>query len=111
MNPATLPAEFQDLAPYSDWALKSVQERVEKRIATPFDQLQNYYDLMLPRMKTIIEHLNTYTLAEMPEPEKNLFRMAASFIEASVAVELLGAPDEPGVFPIERITIERASIL
>ena len=111
MSQPPLPAAFQDLAPYSGWALKSVQERVEKRVATPFEELQSYYDLMLPRMKAVVEHLNSFSLKEMPEAEKNLFRMAASFIEASVAVELLGAPDEPGVFPLERIAIDRASIL
>ncbi|MCG2635008.1 MAG: hypothetical protein J4A00_08900 [Gammaproteobacteria bacterium] len=110
MNPTPLPQAFEYLRPFDEWALASVQERMHKRIDSDFDDLKRFYDTFLPNFKDAVSHLNNFSLEEMPDAEKNLFRIAASFIEAAVAVELLGVPDEPSAYPIDKIDVERASI-
>ncbi len=109
---AQLPAKFSDLEPYVEaWAHASIQDRWNKRLNSTMEEIQAFYDAIMPRMEALVEHLNQFSLDAMPEKEKQLFRLAASLMEISVAVELFRAPDEANVFPAERVTIERQAIL
>ena len=47
----TLPAEFADLEPFADWALRAERERYAKRLASTMDELQAFYDAAFPRLE------------------------------------------------------------
>jgi hypothetical protein len=101
-----LPGAFEDLSPYATvWALKTEIDRNKKRRSSTMEELTSFYSALLPRMDEIIQYLNQYPLDKMPEDAERLFYLALSFMEVSPAVELIGEPDETGVFPAERFTI------
>ncbi|HET9529499.1 MAG TPA: hypothetical protein VFQ92_04055 [Blastocatellia bacterium] len=106
---ASLPEQFQDLGPFAAmWSLATESERNRRRRASTMEQLQAFYDAVLPRMDSIITYLNQYSLDDMPEDARRLFYIALSFMEVSPAVELLHEPDEAGVFEAERFKIVEA---
>ena len=75
---ATLPAEFSDLEPFSDWCLESERERYAKRLASDMGELQAFYDAAFPRLEAAIEHLEAYdldALPDVPEPLAPLLQM------------------------------------
>ena len=92
---AALPADFADLAPFSDWALDTWQERYEKRLASTMDQMQAFYDTMMPRLAEILEHCDTFDLDDLPEDARNLLLMSFSLCEASFPVEAWRQPRVP----------------
>jgi hypothetical protein len=101
----SLPAQFEDLNNFTIWALPTETERNRKRRTSTMAELQAFYDAILPRMDAIIAYLNQFPLDNMPADAQRLFYMALSLMEVSTAVELLGEPDESGVFDAERFKI------
>jgi hypothetical protein len=105
-TPNLLPEAFESLSTYvSAWALKTEIERNKKRRTSTMEELRTFYAALLPRMDEIIQYLNQYPLDGMPAEATRLFQLALSFMEVSPAVELIGEPDETGVFAAERFTI------
>lgn len=102
---ASLPAEFADLAPHMAWALATEGARNARRRAATLAELQAYYNAMLPRMRAVIAHLNTFPLDNLPPPQRNLLYLALSFMEAAMSVEVFKEPDETGAFPPDRYLI------
>ena len=83
-----LPAEFTDLACFTEkWVLPTEAARHHARLNSPFEELKDLYDTMLPRMEDIIQYLNDFKLGELPEKEDNLMQLALSFMEVTCAVE------------------------
>lgn len=101
----SLPVQFEDLNNFTAWALPTETERNRKRRASTMAELQSFYDAILPRMDAVIAYLNQFPLDQMPVEAQRLFYMALSLMEISTAVELLGEPDESGVFDAERFKI------
>src|SRR3546814_3548014 len=53
-----LPGLFADLEPWLDqWALATEQQRFDKRVSLTMDELRPFYEAMLDRMPTIMDHL------------------------------------------------------
>ena len=102
---ATLPEPFADLEPFVAWAIPTENERNRRRRASTIEELRAFYDAILPRMDEIIAFLNQYPLDQMPDDARRLLHMGLSFMEVSPAIELLGEPDESGVFEASRFTI------
>lgn len=101
-----LPTEFQDLECFSEkWALATEVERNKQRRGSTMEELNEYYEAILPRMDAIITYLNEYPFEQMPEDAKRLLYMGLSLMEISPAIELLGEPDESGVFEAARFNI------
>lgn len=105
MTQITLPEQFKDLQRLADWGLPTESERHARRLASRFDELRDYYNTLLPRLETVVNHLNGFPLDKMPEPEKRLLYMGLMFIEAAVAVEMFKDPDIPGGLPAEQLEI------
>ena len=96
MTSASLPEQFQALEPWREkWAKKHEQERRNARLASSIEELTAFYDVMLAGIDEIMEHLNSWPLEELPEPERLLLRMCMSFMDISRAVEHWGEPDLP----------------
>jgi hypothetical protein len=94
---ATLPEGFQLLEGFVEtWSLPTRSERFQKRVATKFEDVKQFYEALLPRMDDIVRHLNTFPIADrdnLPAAETALFQLALSFMEVALAVECFGASD------------------
>src|SRR5712691_12142500 len=95
-----LPDQFQDLEPFVEtWALATETDRNRKRLSSTMEEIQTFYNALVPRMEAILEYLNQFPLAKMPEdvqtlPEetRRLFYLALSLAEVTTAVELYKQP-------------------
>jgi hypothetical protein len=93
---ATLPAEFTDLAPYSDWILPTERERYAKRLASTMEQMQAFYDAAFPRLEAANKYLENFPLADgLPEPERNLLLLMMSLVMVSFPIEVWQQPRVP----------------
>ena len=92
---ATLPAEFSDLEPFSDWCLESERERYAKRLASDMGELQAFYDGAFPRLEAAIEHLDRYDLDALPDDARRLLWLCYSLVNVSFPVEVWRQPRVP----------------
>lgn len=96
MADALLPPEFSDLEPFvADWCLDSEPERYAKRLGSPMDQIQTFYDAMFPRAEEAIAHLERFPLDDLPEDAHRLLKLLYSLIIVSFAVEIWRQPYIP----------------
>lgn len=96
MSNVSLPAQFADLAPFSDWILPTERERYAKRIASTMDELQAFYDALFPRLEEACAYLEQVPYdADMPEDAVNLLWMCASLCTVSFPVEAWRQPRVP----------------
>jgi hypothetical protein len=88
---AKLPAPFAELEPFVDqWALPTETERYNKRLTTPMDEIQRFYDAIFPRATEALEYLDRYTLDNLPDEALNLLRLIYSLVCISIPVEAWG---------------------
>ncbi len=91
-----LPAAFADLEPYAErWSLATERERWAQRMASSIDELDGFYDAVLPRAEEAIAHCDGFPLHDMPDDALNLLRMVYSFVIVSFPVELWRQPHVP----------------
>lgn len=95
----SLPTGFKDLETFvPKWALAKEMDRINARWTSTIEELRTFYDAMLPRLDAIIDHLNRFSLDEMPAAEKRLLRLSLSMAEIADAVETFGVPEVPYSF-------------
>jgi hypothetical protein len=114
MRKSVLPGGFEELELFvSDWALPLESQRNQKRISSTMDQLQAFYDALLPRMEELVDYLNQFRLDEMPEDAKRLLYLAFSLMEIAMPVEVLGSPNMPDSVDDSRLEFisEKTSLL
>jgi hypothetical protein len=104
---APLPKQFAKLGKYMAFCLPTTKDRLRKRAGTPMAELEAFYNFMKPMMIDILTFLQAHPVkAEEQTPEvRNLVYLAKSFMEASMAVELLKEPDESNVWGFEDMTL------
>jgi hypothetical protein len=101
-----LPDQFQELNCFSEkWVLASERARNERRRSSTMEEIQTFYDAILPRMDEIITYLNQNPLNQLPDNARRLLYLALSFMEISPSVELFKEPDESGAFDATRFEI------
>lgn len=84
-----LPEAFADLSHLvQEWALPSERARFLKLHAVRIDELRAFYDTMLPRMQAVLDHLNAYQVAELPEDARTLYELAMTFAETAHPIDL-----------------------
>ena len=91
----TLPAEFADLEPFSDWALHGERARYAKRIESTMDELQAFYDAAFPRMEAALEYLDRFSLDDLPDDGKHLLWLYCALVTVSFPVEAWRQPRVP----------------
>src|SRR3546814_10563940 len=70
-----LPGLFADLEPWLDqWALATEQQRFDKRVSLTMDELRPFYEAMLDRMPTIMDHLAKLPIDGLSSEDDNLLR-------------------------------------
>ena len=92
---APLPQGFEALSPYLDWSLATESARSRKRLNSSMEEMQEFYDAMLPRIDDVMEHLGSLAIDTMPAAERSLFNLCLSLSEVSFAVEVYGQPEVP----------------
>jgi hypothetical protein len=103
----SLPAAFQDLAPFLPWALNKEQERTAKRMASAQEEILTFYNAMLSRMDAITNYLKQFPFDGMPAEAETLFHLSLSLIEVANAVEMYKQPRLPlGFDPARFVPIE-----
>ena len=66
MGDRMLPAEFSDLEPFvQDWCLDNEPARYAKRLASTMDEIQKFYDAIMPRAEAAIQYLEQFPLDTM----------------------------------------------
>jgi len=87
MGEAQLPAEFEALEPFISWSLERERARTEKREASSFEEVQEFYDAIFPSLEEIVDYLDGFPIDDMPAPAERLFHMTLSLVEVSNLVE------------------------
>ncbi len=88
-----LPESFQDLEPFvAAWSLATEKERNRKRLSSSMEEIQAFYEAILPRMERVIAYLNQFPLDAMPVDAQRLLYLTFSLAEVSTAVELFKQP-------------------
>ena len=88
MTESLLPAPFQDLEPFADWALEPERARTEKKVAASMEEISAFYDAMTRRIERIVDYLEGYFGGDMPASAHRLFLMSLSWVEVVPLVEL-----------------------
>ena len=93
---AVLPPAFHALEAFAaTWALPSSDKRMQKRMASSMDEIQNFYNALLPVTEDALAHLDGFELNALPAAETRLFHLLLAGAEAALAVEVYGAPQLP----------------
>lgn len=90
-----LPADFADLATFSDWILATEPERYSKRLASTMPEMQALYDAAFPRLEEAMTYLDKFPLDEMPDDARHLTHLMQSLIMVSFPVEVWKQPRVP----------------
>jgi hypothetical protein len=64
------------------------RERVYRRVETPFKEIQDFYDAVLPDFERIVAYLQSRPTVDISEEDANLLNLALSMVEISNAVEV-----------------------
>ena len=63
-----LPGEFSDLEPFAEkWCLATESERWAQRMASSIDEMQTFYDAILPRADEAMTYLEQFPLDALPD--------------------------------------------
>ena len=96
MAEALLPPQFSDLETFvAEWCLDSEPERYAKRLASTMDEIQEFYDALMPRAEEAIQYLEKFPLDDLPEDAWRLLKLLYSLILMSFAVEIWRQPYIP----------------
>jgi hypothetical protein len=84
----TLPPDFADLEPFSDWCLATEAERYAKRLASSMEEMQTFYDVAFPRLDEVLEYLDTLDLDALPDDAGRLLLLCYSLVNVSFPIEV-----------------------
>ncbi len=91
-----LPAEFADLEPFAaTWCLATERERYAQRMASTVDEMQAFYDAIVPRAEAAMAQLEQFPLDSLPEDGTNLLHLLYSMVQVSFPVEVWRQPRVP----------------
>ncbi|MEV5824150.1 hypothetical protein AB0L25_01085 [Spirillospora sp. NPDC052242] len=92
----TLPERFADLERWvADWARPTRQERYDMRLSKKYDELEEFYDAIAPRVEEAIDYLNTRDLTDLADDDARLLQLLYSMILVSYAVNVFMQPRIP----------------
>ena len=59
--------DFSNLDQYvASWGLPTVEERIVKRTTSTLEEMQKFYDAMVPGLEKIVNFLNQFPVEEIP---------------------------------------------
>jgi hypothetical protein len=84
----SLPPDFADLEPFSEWCLATEADRYAKRLASTMEEMQAFYDAAFPRLEEVLGYLDRLELDALPEDAGRLLMLCYSLINVSFPVEV-----------------------
>lgn len=108
MHDRLLPAEFAALEPFSEWAIPTMEGRIQKRATASFASAKAFYDAIFPQLATILDYLDRFDLHALPDDARRLSCMALSLVEISPAIEMFGQMAVPHSEPQHQLPIHHA---
>lgn len=104
---ASLPEEFRDLEPWSDWFLATERKRYDQRARSSMAQLRTFAEALKPRMEDLIQYLSHFEWGSpLSEADTNLYHLGLSYMEAAVPIDLgWKQPLAEDSFPVERVSL------
>jgi hypothetical protein len=96
MTDRLLPEQFSDLEPFAaTWCLPTERQRFAQRMASTLDEMQAFYDALMPRAEDAIMYCDGFPLDAMPEDAQRLLQLLYSLIMVSFPVEAWRQPRIP----------------
>jgi hypothetical protein len=96
MTDRLLPEQFSDLEPFAaTWCLPTERQRFAQRMASTLDEMQAFYDALMPRAEDAIAYCDGFPLDAMPEDAQRLLQLLYSLIMVSFPVEAWRQPRIP----------------
>src|SRR5580700_1794050 len=84
----SLPPEFTDLEPFTDWCLGTEAERYAKRLSSSMEEMQAFYDAAFPRLEEFLTYLDKLELNSLPPDAGQLLLLCYSLVNISFPVEV-----------------------
>ncbi|HEV3132204.1 MAG TPA: hypothetical protein VGY51_09600 [Acidimicrobiales bacterium] len=84
----SLPPEFTDLEPFTDWCLGTEAERYAKRLSSSMEEMQAFYDAAFPRLEELLTYLDKLELNSLPPDAGQLLLLCYSLVNISFPVEV-----------------------
>lgn len=106
MTGRMLPEPFADLEPFAPaWCLATEPERWARRLSTPLEEMQAFYDACFPRAEEAIAYCDQFDLDALPEDVTRLLQLLHSLALVSFAVEVWRQPlpIDAGIAVIDRV--------
>ncbi len=99
-----LPEAFADLEPYAaTWSLPSLNDRHARRMASTMAEMQEFYDVAVPRTPAAVDYLDRLPVDDLPDDATRLFWLLCSLSLVSLSVDVFKQPKVPdsgdGVIP------------
>jgi hypothetical protein len=92
-NDLVLPAGFEDLAPLLDWNLPTMDERQDCRVGSTMEEIDAFYQAILPRMDDVLDHLAGIEMTDDMDPgSAALLNLSLALCEIAPAVEQFFEP-------------------
>lgn len=99
-----LPRGFAAIEPHvANWVLPDAAARMARRQASPIDELNAFYEAMLPMGEAALAWLRGYELGALPPEGERLLKLMLALAEVAPAVEWYDQPMVYDGFPVERI--------
>jgi hypothetical protein len=91
-----LPEQFAELEPFAEsWCRPTERERYAQRMASTIEEMQAFYDAVVPRAEEATTYLGRLPLDSLPEDATNLLHLLYSMIQVSFPVEVWRQPRVP----------------
>ena len=91
-----LPEEFTELEPFAEsWCRTTERQRYAQRMASTIEEMQAFYDAVVPRVEEAMTYLDQLPLDSLPEHATNLLHLLYSMIQVSFPVEVWRQPRVP----------------
>jgi hypothetical protein len=91
-----LPEQFADLEPFARvWALPRANDRYRRRLASTMEEMQAFYDAVVPRGEEAIAYLDQFEFEDMPDHVLRLLWLLSSLSVVSFAVDIFKQPEVP----------------
>jgi hypothetical protein len=110
LSDTLLPTAFADLEPFAAiWCLATEPERWARRLATPLEEMQRFYDACCPRAEEAIQHCDRFPLDDLPADAERLLQLLHSLALVSYAIEVWKQPlpIDTGAAVIDRVSEPR----
>lgn len=83
-----MPKGFEHLAVHGDWCISRDQDRIDKRLDTPFTEVVAFYDAVLPAVPDAMAYLATRPVDNPTLEDTNLLNLLKTMAEMANAVEI-----------------------